>query len=161
LTRVRGYREVAVTVGEARDKLRAEGKPVFIIASNYGTTGELSFYIPEARTNIVSDPLVYFATSTNAVNQFYFWPGYEGSHTGQNAIFVRELRVPRLVKGWLPLWLKGEPMENLNQPEPEPPPPPPTLLQEFESVKNLGVYNTYYRGRIFHTIQLFECRNLR
>jgi hypothetical protein len=160
LTRVRGYREMAVTVEDAREKLQGEGKPVFIIGSNYGTTGELSFYLPEARTNIVANPLVYFLTSSNAVNQFYFWPGYEGNHTGQNAIFVREVRVPRMAKGWVPRWLKGEPMEDLTMPEPEPPSTPPTLLQEFESVKNLGVYNIYYRGRIFHTIQLFECRNL-
>jgi hypothetical protein len=160
LTRVRGYGEMAATVEDARDKLLTEGKPVFIIAGHYGTTGELSFNIPEARTNIVANPLVYFMTSSNAVNQFYFWPTYEESRTGQNAIFVRELRVPHLVKGWLPLWLKGEPMENLARQEPEPPQTPKTLLQEFDSVKDLGVYNTYYRGRIFHTIQMFECRNL-
>jgi hypothetical protein len=169
LTRVRGYREMAATVAEARDKLLAEGKPVFIIAGHYGTTGELSFYLPEARTNVVANPLVYFLTSSNAVNQFYFWPGYE-NRTGQNAIFVREMHVPRLAKGtfnnffmdgWVGLWLKGEPMEKVAPLETEPQPAPMQLLREFDSVKNLGMYNIYYRGRIFHTIQLFECRNLR
>jgi hypothetical protein len=161
LTRVRGYDEMAATVEDARAKLLEEGKPVFIIAGHYGITGELSFCIPEARTNVVTNPLVYFQSSSNAVNQFYFWPGYVGNRTGQNAIFVRELRVPRLVKGWVPLWLKGEPMEDLAREESEPQPAPTSLLREFDSVKDLGVYNTYYRSRIFHTIQLFECRDLR
>jgi membrane-associated phospholipid phosphatase len=169
LTRVRGYREMAATVADARDKLLVEGKPVFIIGDHYGTTGELSFYMPEARTNVVTDPLVYFLTSSNAVNQFYFWPGYKESRSGQNAIFVREVHVPRLVKGtlqnffmdgWVGRWLKGEPMENLTLPEPEPPPAPKSLMDEFDSVKDLGVHNVYYRGRVFHCIQLFECRNL-
>ena len=51
-------------------------------------------------------------------------------------------------------------MENLLQEQPEPKPAPEILHEEFDSVKDLGVYPIYYRGRVFHTIQLFECRNL-
>jgi hypothetical protein len=61
---------------------------------------------------------------------------------------------------WLVLWLKGEPMEALSQKEPEGKPPPEFLTEEFESVKDLGMFPIYYHGRVFHTIQLFECRNL-
>ena len=113
LTRARGYRQMAAIVEDARQKLLAEGKPVFLIGAHYGTTGHLSFYIPEARTNVATNPLVYFQTSSNAVNQFYFWPGYKESRTGQNAIYVRELGAPKLIHGWIFKWLKGEPMENL------------------------------------------------
>ena len=60
LTRVRGYDAMAKTVEEVREKFLAEGKPVFIIGGHYGTTGQLSFNIPEARTNIIDKPLVYF-----------------------------------------------------------------------------------------------------
>jgi hypothetical protein len=169
LTRVRGYPEMAAVVADAREKVAAEGKPVFIIAGHYGTTGQLSFLIPEARTNVVADPLVYFQTSSNAVNQFYFWPGYEGIRTGQNAIYVRDLGLPPLVKGslhnlfmdgWFFLWLKGEPMGHLIREEPDPKHIPEILQQEFDSVKNLGAFPIYYRGRVFHYIQLIECRNL-
>ena len=159
LTRVRGYEEMAATVENARAKLLTEGKPVFIIGGHYGTTGMLSFYIPEAQTNVTTDPLVYFQTSSNAVNQFYFWPGYKESRTGQNAIYVREESVPPLVKGWVGKWLAGE--TNLNRFEAQPRPAPDVLLQEFDSVTDLGLYNIQYRGRTFHIIQLFECRNLR
>lgn len=160
LTRVRGYREMAETVEQQRDKLLAEGKPVFLIGGHYGTVGHLSLYIPEARTNVAANPLVYFQTTSHAVNQFYFWPSYKENRTGQNAIYVRELGAPRLVKDWIYHWLKGEPMESLVREEPESKSAPDVFLQEFDSVKDLGVYNIYYRGRIFHTIQLFECRNL-
>jgi membrane-associated phospholipid phosphatase len=160
LTRVRGYHEMAMTVEEARDKALTEGKPVFIIGGHYGTVGQLSFYIAEARTNVAANPLVYFQTTSNAVNQFYFWPSYKETRAGQNAIYVKELRSPRLIKGWVWAWLKGEPMEDLVREEAQSETPPPVLLREFDSVKDLGLYPIYYRGRIFHTIQLFECYNL-
>ena len=160
MTRVRGYEQMASIVEDAREKLLAEGKPVFIIASHYGTTGLMSFYIPEARTNVATDPLVYCQPTPKPENQFYFWPGYKESRTGQNAIYMKELGLPSLVHNWIPLWLKGEPMENLPREQPRPRPAPEDLLQEFDSVKDLGLYEVRYHGRVFHIIQLFECRNL-
>jgi membrane-associated phospholipid phosphatase len=160
LTRVRAYHEMAAMVEAARDKLLAEGKPVFIIGAHYGTTGHLSFYIPEARTNVAENPIVYYQTPTNANNQFYFWPGYKGNRTGENAIYVKEIGMPGLKKNWPWLWLKGVPMEDLIRQEREPKAAPDFLSQEFDSIKYLGVYPVYYRGRVFHTIQLIECRNL-
>jgi hypothetical protein len=151
---------MAETVESEREKLLAQGRPVFLIGGHYGTTGHLSFYIPEARTNVADNPLVYYQTSTNALNQFYFWPGYKGNRTGDNAIYVKELSTPPLKKGWVMSWLKGEPMEDLEQQLPEPKAPPEFLTKEFESVKDLGVFPIIYRGRIFHRVQLFECRNL-
>ena len=160
LTRVRAYQAMAVTVEAAREKLLAEGKPVFIIGAHYGTTGHLSFYIPEARTNVADNPIVYYQTSTNAINQFYFWPGYKGNRTGDNAIYAKEIGTPSLKKGWMGLWLKGKPMEDLVQEQPEAKAAPEFLTQEFESVKDLGVFPIYYKGRVFHRIQMFECHNL-
>ena len=159
-TRVRGYREEAAVVEAQRQKLLAEGKPVFIIGAHYGTTGHLSFYIPEARTNVATNPLVYYQTSDEAKNQFYFWPGYKGNRTGDNAIYVRETGMPSLKKGWLSDWLNGAPFEDLYRNQPVPKETPEFLTQEFESVKDLGLFPIYYRGRIFHYIQIFECRNL-
>jgi membrane-associated phospholipid phosphatase len=158
MTRVRGYREMARVVDDAREKLLTEGKPVFVIGGHYGTTGLLSFYLPEARTNVTDNPTVYFLTSTNPVNQFYFWPGYKETRTGQNAIYVKELAMPPLVKGWPWKWLGGE--TNLLRYESSPKPAPDVLLQEFDSVTDLGLYDVQYRGRVFHIVQLFECRNL-
>ena len=159
-TRVRAYPEMAQVVEAAREKLLAEGKPVFIIAGHYGTTGHLSFYIPEARTNVATNPLVYYQTSTEAKNQFYFWPGYQGNRTGDNALYVKELGMPPLKKNWPILWLKGVSMDDLIRQQPEAKGPPDFLTHEFDSVKELGVFPIYYRGRVFHNIQIFECYNL-
>ncbi len=158
LTRVRAYDELAQIVGEARTKLLAEGKPAFVIGNHYETTSMVNFYLPEAKTNLVTNPLAYCVTTERPVNQYYFWPGYL-ERKGQNAIFVRELNMPGLVPSWIPKWLNGQ--INLNRTEPVNRPAPAVLQQQFESVTNLGLYNVLYRDRVFHIIQLFECRNLR
>ncbi len=134
LRKVCGWKNVAAAVGEARQKLLAEGRPVFIIGGHYRTTGEVAFYLPEARTGVPDNPLVYFRTTSRPVNQFYFWPGYL-HRKGENAIYVELNRRPQ--------------------------PPPESLKAEFESIKDLGLREIYDRGRLIHTIQLFECRNLR
>jgi membrane-associated phospholipid phosphatase len=159
LTRARGYRQVAERVGEARMKLAAEGKPVFIIGEHYGITGLITFYLPEARTSVVSQPLVYFRSSDRPVNQFYFWPGYRERRRGENAIFVREAPMPPLVDRWLSRWWSGD--ARLWRHEPKTRPAPPSLLAEFDTVTDLGLCNVRYADRVYHVIQLFECRHLR
>lgn len=132
LARVRGRKEAARIVSEARNELLAEGKPVFIIGNHYGTTGEMSFYISEAKAAVKDDPLVFFKSTLIPENQYYFWPGY-GSRKGQNAIFVREASRKPL----------------------------PALLQkEFASVTEIGVREIRRRGQVIRRIQLFACRDL-
>ena len=138
LHRVRGWSEVARVVGEARQELRAEGKPVFIIADHYGLVGVISFYLPEASAAVTTDPLAFYRTDSRVVNQFHFWRGYEG-RKGQNAIFVREL--------------------DRNRPQPRP--VPPEVQREFESVTELGVRNVLYHRRVLRPLQIFACRGLR
>ena len=138
LHRVRQWPQVAAVVGQARQDLLAEGKPVFIIAGHYGLAGELSFYLPEAKAGVPDDPLVYCPTTDRPVNQFYFWPGYS-LRQGQNAIFVCEL--------------------DRYQPVRKPPPAP--LEKEFLSVTELGVRNVLYQDRyVLRPLQIFECRGL-
>jgi membrane-associated phospholipid phosphatase len=134
LTRVRAYREMTRVVGEARTNLLAEGKPVFIIANHYGITSLITFYLPEAKAGVPDNSLVYIRSSDKPENQFYFWPGYE-RRSGENAIFVRETHT--------------------TQPVPE------RIQKEFATVTDLGIHDIKYRDRVFHQIQLFECRHLR
>jgi hypothetical protein len=139
LHRVRQWPQVADVVGQARQDLLAQGKPVFIIAGHYGLAGILSFYLPEAKAGVPDDPLVYCLTSARPENQFYFWPGY-ARRQGQNAIYVTEL----------------------NRDRPVPKPPPAQLVKEFQSVTNLGVRMVLYHDRYpLWPLQLFECRGLR
>lgn len=136
--RGRGWTETARVVEAARQKLLAEGKPVFIIGSHYEITGELTFHLAEARAGLPDHPLVYFRTSTRPENQFYFWPGYK-DRKGQNALYVQELDFP----------------------EPNPQPPGGLIAGEFESVTDLGVFDIADQGQIIRRIQIYECRNLR
>jgi 4-amino-4-deoxy-L-arabinose transferase-like glycosyltransferase len=138
LRRVRQWEETALAVGEARKQLLAEGKPVFIIADHYGLTGQISFYLPEARASVTGTPLVYYRSSPRPVNQFYFWPGYE-DRKGENAIYVCDL----------------------NRKRPKPKSPPARLQAEFVSVTELTVTNIMYHKQVLRPLQIFACRNLR
>jgi membrane-associated phospholipid phosphatase len=134
LRRVRSWKETARIVGEARHRLLVEGKPVFIIGDHYGITGLLSFYLPEAKAGVPDNPIVFYQSSAKPQNQFYFWPGYK-ERKGANAIYVQQTNGPQ--------------------------PPPERLQKEFASITDLGIHEIRYRDRIFHRIQLFECRDLR
>jgi hypothetical protein len=161
LRRVRGYRATAAFVEQAREKLEQDGKPAFIICDHYDKTGEFSFYLPQARAALsTGQPLVYYRTSNRPENQFYFWPEYRyvDRRKGDNAIYVTELAVARLESGWLWKWLAGEEVHIAK--EQPPGRVPPFLLQEFDSVTDLGAHEIKVGGRIYKRVQLFECRNL-
>jgi 4-amino-4-deoxy-L-arabinose transferase-like glycosyltransferase/membrane-associated phospholipid phosphatase len=158
MTRLRAYGAMAAEVGKARDHLLAEGKPVFIIGGHYNTTSLITFYLPEAKAGVPDHPLAYYGQRDKPDNQFYFWPGYADSRKGQNAIYVHELSEPPLVAGWPLKWLAGE--KDLDRYAPGDEPAPPWLVDQFDSVTNLGQVEVYYRDRVFHILQIFECRNL-
>ena len=139
LHRVRQWETTARVAGQVRQELLAEGKPVFIIADHYGMAGQISFYLPEARTNAQKNPLVYYRSTERPSNQFYFWPGYS-ARKGENAIYVREL----------------------GRVKPKLRPVPARLQSEFESVTELGVTNVMYHGRyVLRPLQFFVCRGLK
>jgi 4-amino-4-deoxy-L-arabinose transferase-like glycosyltransferase/membrane-associated phospholipid phosphatase len=138
LHRVRVWSNTARAIGEAREELLAEGKPVFFITTHYGMAGMLSFYLPEARAHVSDSPLVYFVTSSTPHNQLYFWPGYT-ERKGENAILVQEL----------------------NRADPTPQPPPQVVESEFESVTDLGVRRIMYHGNLCRPVQIFACRGLK
>jgi hypothetical protein len=71
-----------------------------------------------------------------AHNQYHFWPNYL-KRTGQNAIFVQRADT----KFPLPI--------------------PPEIKKQFESVEPLGERAIVYRGRVFHTVNLYVCKNLK
>src|SRR6185436_2223698 len=101
LRRVRAWRETAMLVERARQRLQSEGKPSFIIADHYGLTGLFSFYLPEARAAAMNgQPLVYRRTSTKTSDQLQFWPEYRypDHREGENAIYVNELDTNSLEK---------------------------------------------------------------
>ncbi|HEX5219521.1 MAG TPA: glycosyltransferase family 39 protein [Verrucomicrobiae bacterium] len=161
LRRVRGQAEMARIVSEAKSRLAREGKPTFVIGEHYGITSLLTFYEPEARQRVQNAPLVFCQPSEKPSNQYYFWPGYLETHSGQNALFVRERDLARLAPDWIPRWLTGH--TNLIRLEtlPVPNPAPEWLTGQFDSVTNLGIHEVLVRGRLIRKIEIFECRNLR
>jgi 4-amino-4-deoxy-L-arabinose transferase-like glycosyltransferase/membrane-associated phospholipid phosphatase len=138
LHRVRGWSDVAKTAGEARNELANEGRPVFIIAEHYGLVGQISFYLPEAKAAVTQTPLAYYKSTSVPKNQFFYWPDY-GGRKGENAVYVREL----------------------DRKDPKPKPAPQSIVDEFESVTDMGVRNVLYHGQLLRPLQFFACRNLK
>ena len=139
--RAHGWSETAAAVEEARQRLAAEGKPVFIVGGHYGITGELSFYLPDAKRCITTVPFVYYLAQQHPANQFFFWPNYLDRH-GQNAIYAQEVDLQDEHAGG-PDSLPGE------------------LARQFESVHCLGSIVVQANGQPVRRLALAECRNLR
>jgi hypothetical protein len=158
---VRAWRPTAALVEGEREKLEAEGRPAFIIADHYGMTGLFTFYLPPARAALPAGPLVYCVNSDEPKNQFYFWPDYDyrAQRQGQNAIYVSELDPYPLEPGWLWKWLTHQ---TVGYGEVSPPfPLPPRMLQEFESVTDLGEFEIKIgKQRVFRRVHLWACHDL-
>jgi 4-amino-4-deoxy-L-arabinose transferase-like glycosyltransferase len=158
--RVSAWKTAATLAETEREKLAAGGKPAFIIAGHYGITGLDSFYIPQARAALKSEPLVYCVDSDESANQFYFWPEYDyrAHRKGQNAIYISEANLYLLDSDWLWKWLKHE---QLNRTKPPSNTLPPRIAQEFESVTDLGEHDIMIGDRVFHREHLWACYNLK
>ena len=159
--RVRAWKQTAGVVGNAREKLAADGRPAFIICDHYGLTGLFSFYLPDAKAALKSGPLVYSMDSTEPANQFYFWSEYNylATRQGQNAIFVAQMDPYPLENGWVWKWLAGEPLHYKDVPPP--PSLPNEITGEFESVTDLGDRDIKIGDRVFHRIHLWACYDLK
>jgi 4-amino-4-deoxy-L-arabinose transferase-like glycosyltransferase len=134
LHRVREWSRITQMIGAEREKLCANGKPVFIIAQHYGLASILSFYLPEAKSAVTGQPLVYCLRNDHPENQFYFWPGYEG-RKGEDALYVEENDGPT--------------------------PLPAVLRAAFTSVTDLGMRDARYHGQVFRRYQLYWCHDLK
>jgi hypothetical protein len=160
LHRVHGWKELAMIVGNARQKLESEGKPAFVIGEHYGFTAQVTFYLPEAKAAVTKTPLVYYEASKHPANQFYFWPSYT-NRFGENAVYMREVDRESLRSDWLKRWWNRE-GDLFEHDPPKLKPVPKDILNEFESVQDLGVFDVKYADRgVMRRVQLFACRNFR
>lgn len=134
LRHVRGWKQMANIASRERQKLSAEGKPVFVLGGRSDTAALLSFYMPEAKAEITSaTPLVYVPNSGQTNARLSFWPNYT-TRQGENAIYIQE--------------------------QDEPAPPPETITRQFTSVTEVGRYFILRRHRVLHSVQVFACRDL-
>jgi hypothetical protein len=161
LRRVLGWREQAQIAGQERRELeQRDGKPTFIIGEHYGFTSEITFYLPEAKTRVSEEPLVYCYASRAPRNQFYYWPDYLG-RAGQDAVFVREVDRPKLKPGWFSEWWHGR--ADIFAPDHLASGAlPAELVEQFESITDLGVRDVVLPGSgVLRRAQFFACHNLR
>jgi membrane-associated phospholipid phosphatase len=159
--RVNAWKQSAALVETEREKLQQEGKPAFILCNHYGISGLYTFYLPQAKATLQSEPLVYPLRSDRPGNQFYFWPEYNYSalRKGQNAIYVSEVDPYPLEDGWFWKWLKHQPVDYARIPPPMT--APQQIVQEFQSVTDLGEREIKIGDRVFHRVHLWACYDLK
>ena len=75
--RVQAWKPEAALVEAEREKLQQSGKPAFIICGHYGITGLYSFYIPQAKAALASEPLVYAMDSDQPAKSVLFLAGVQ------------------------------------------------------------------------------------
>ena len=94
------------------------------------------------------------------VNQFYYWDdyNYRAHRHGQNAIYADLLGGSPYEPGWFFHWLKHEPLQRRPPPGE---PVPPRMAAQFESVRDLGVRDVYFKDQVFHRVHLWACYHLR
>ena len=144
LRRIRGWKETARIVGEARQNLLREGKPVFILCPEYGTTSELSFYLPEARSALNRQPIAYCRDSDTPITEFHYWSEYQfWKRAGDNAVYFEVVPLN----------------SRTGAPSPIPIDPPADLLTKFRSVQNIGRFRADFRGQPMRWIEVFACRD--
>ncbi len=134
LGRLRGFEEMARIVATVREKQeKKSGRPTFVIADHYGRASLINFYAPGAQ-ELVSRGGLYAYAETTAVpkNQYWFWPGYT-TRKGENAIYVLD---EDKLRRQAPPWIRAE----------------------FESTESLGLFPVKFRGKVYHSVQLFLCR---
>jgi 4-amino-4-deoxy-L-arabinose transferase-like glycosyltransferase/membrane-associated phospholipid phosphatase len=161
LRRVLGWKELAQIAGQERRDLETRaGKKTFLIGEHYGLTSEITFYLPEAKSRVGGEPLVFCYASRAPRNQFYFWPDYLG-RAGQNAIFAQEVERAKLRPGWFSRWWHHAGDLYLPAP-PGTQTVPPELRAQFETITDLGVKDVVYEGKgVLRRVQFFACENLR
>jgi membrane-associated phospholipid phosphatase/4-amino-4-deoxy-L-arabinose transferase-like glycosyltransferase len=134
LQRVRGWTSMGRFVRGEYARLANEGTPAFVIGDNAGTTSLLTFYMPQARTNLSRTPIVYRVQKPDSAMQAFTWPAYAGTRTGQNAIYVQDSTRPDTA--------------------------PPEITKQFASVTNAGTILIHHRGRPLRFMRYFICRDL-
>jgi hypothetical protein len=157
------WKQSAEVVELEREKLQQEGKPAFIICGHYGITGLYSFYLPQAKAVLQSEPFVYSMDSDQPLNQFYFWPEYNylEHRKGQNAVYVSEVDKYPLESGWFWKWLAHQPVGYDQARIPPPMAAPQQIVGEFQSVTDLGEHEIKIGDRVFHRVHLWACYNLK
>jgi hypothetical protein len=106
-----------------------------VVTDHYGWAGELSFYMDGPGPVAAKTPTVTVLESERPINQLWFWPEYR--YSGRPGLTV--------------LYVHPEGRTGLNA----------SWATRYESVTDLGVRDVEVRGRVFHRLHLYACRNQR
>ncbi|MDQ2823982.1 MAG: glycosyltransferase family 39 protein, partial [Verrucomicrobiota bacterium] len=157
--RMRGWKAGTAEVEKLRLDLEAKlGEKLFLIANDRDRASEISFYLRDKRLEGPGHPPVYLTESQDLVNQFSFWPRYDGfvdaaTKPGQQQaddVYSEEGGVNPFV-GRSALFIR----DGSNGVVPH------NIRVGFESVALIATMETRRYGERVRTWQVFLCRNYR
>jgi undecaprenyl-diphosphatase len=81
-SRLRGWEELGIKVGEIHDSMTSEeGRRVFVFSDRYQVSSELAFYMP-------GNPVTFCVNLGRRMNQYDIWEGFYHLR-GYDAVFIR------------------------------------------------------------------------
>ena len=155
--RMRGWHSASAAVEQVRGEVEAQlGQPVFMIADERDRASEFAFYFREKRAEGPGHPPVYITESQNILNQFSFWPRYDGfvdapakSESAGGDVYSEEGGTNPF-EGRSALFLLSNKREL-----------PHNITAAFQSTAPLRTIEVRRAGRLVRTIEVFLCKNYR
>ncbi len=150
--RLRGWQQTAQVVGEVRKNVEQQlGRPVFLIAENYGVAGSLCHYLDDKRIESPGHPAVYVEESPVAANQFHFWGRYDEYQPRTGKVLDEqedsaEYGVNQFA-GRTALYITTRDEKK----------PPSTLIRTFDHWEIAGDYDLKQGGKPLRKIRIFIC----
>ncbi len=153
--KMRSWGASAAAVEQLRGEVETQlGEKVFLIADERARASELSFYLKEKRVEGPEHPPVYIVETQDIMNQFSFWPRYDGfvpantrTEMGNGDVYTEEAGVNPF-EGRSALYIQNN-LKNA----------PRNITRAFASTEPYRVIEVRRYGRLVRTLQVFICKN--
>ncbi len=155
--RMRGWKSAARAVEDARIEIEASiGQRVFVIADERDRASEFAFYFRDPRVEGPCYPPVFIPESQDILNQFSFWPRYDGfvdapkqTHA-EGDVYTEENGVNPF-EGRSAIYVQANNKDDV----------PRSISAGFQSVEQVREIEVRRYGKLLRRFQVFLCRNYR
>src|SRR5436190_7052666 len=156
--RVRGWKSATEAVEKVRSVLESRtGERLFLIADQRDRASELSYYLRDKRLEGPDHPPVYIVESQDILNQFSFWPRYDGFVEApanvprpDGEVYTEEGGINPF-DGRSAMYIQSSRTDEL----------PHNIRAAFQSTEKVATIEVYRFGASVRTWRVFLCRNYR
>ena len=156
--RVRGWKSATEAVEKVRSVLESRtGERLFLIADQRDRASELSYYLRDKRLEGPDHPPVYIVESQDILNQFSFWPRYDGFVEApanvprpDGEVYTEEGGINPF-EGRSAMYIQSSRTDEL----------PHNIRAAFQSTEKVATIEVYRFGASVRTWRVFLCRSYR